>query len=210
MNSAEQTRRKEFFNEMANKWDDRYCTSELLSFLDKFVPKFGLEHGQKILDVGTGTGILIPFLLKTIGPSGSITAIDYAEKMVIKCREKYSHLPNIIIEKQDVENMDLPSESFDAITCFGLFPHLENKEEALYRMNRVLKPGGKLIVAHALSSLEIKNHHHKASSIVIKDVLPEELDMKHLLIKSGFTGISIEDEPGCYLCVSTKTTRKIL
>lgn len=209
MNDPEQVSHKDFFNEMANTWDEKYCTGELLSFLDKFVPEFGLEFGQKILDVGTGTGILIPFLLKTIGPIGSITAIDYAEKMVEKCREKYSRLHNVVIQRQDVENMDLPSESFDAITCFGLFPHIENKEKALYQMNRVLKPSGKLIIAHALSSIEIKNHHYKSSPIVINDVLPEESEMKQLLIKSGFNGISIEDEPGCYLCASIKTTREI-
>jgi ubiquinone/menaquinone biosynthesis C-methylase UbiE len=190
---------------MASKWDDRYCTRELLSFLDEFVPKFGLRLGQKILDMGTGTGILIPFLLKAIGPSGSITAIDYAEKMVIRCGEKFSHLSNVLILKQDVENLDLNPNSFDAVTCFGLFPHIENKEKALHNLNRVLKPGGKLIIAHALSSLEIKNHHHKAPRIVLNDVLPEESDMKKILVKSGFNEITIEDKPGYYLCKSIKT-----
>lgn len=204
MNNVEQISRKEFFNKMANQWDDKYSTRELLSFLEKFVPKFGLGSGQNILDVGTGTGILIPFLLKNIGSSGSITAIDYAEKMVEKCAEKYSHLSNVTIIKQDVENLDLAPNSFDAITCFGLFPHIEDKEKALRRMNRVLKLDGRLIIAHALSSLEIKNHHHKALRSVINDVLPEESVMKILLAKSGFGGITIEDMPGQYLCISTK------
>lgn len=126
--------RKAYFNEAADTWDEKYCTHELATFLEKILPEFGLKPGQSILDVGTGTGVLIPFLLQAIGSSGSITAVDYAQKMVEKCKSKYSHLPNVAIEVQDVEELNYP-ESFDAATCFGLFPHLENKEKALYNIN---------------------------------------------------------------------------
>ena len=196
--------RQAFFNEAANTWDRRFYTQELMNFLEQIVPTFNLTLGQKILEVGTGTGILIPFLLKAVGPTGHVTAIDYAEKMVEICKAKYAHLPNINIMVQQAEKLPFSPESFDAITCFGLFPHLENKKEALSQMNRVLKPGGKLIIAHALSSTEIKSHHQNASSAVAQDVLPEETTMKQLLERAGFTGIKITDKPGCYICLSNK------
>jgi len=69
----------------------------------------------------------------------------------------------------------------------------------------VLKPGGRLIIAHALSSLEIRSHHSKASSAVAHDILPEEQEMKRLLSNAGFNRIYIKDEPGSYLCLSIKT-----
>ena len=197
-------KRKSYFNEAASTWDEKFYTPELAKFLGKLVPNFGLKPGQNILDVGTGTGILIPFLLQAIGPAGSITAIDYAEKMVQTCRSKYSQLKNVTIKLQDVEELDLPPESFDAVICFGLFPHLEDKEQALYHIHRVLKPSGKLIIAHALSSAEIKAHHNSTSSAVVHDVLPEESEMKRLLKCTGFIKISIKDDPGCYLCLSTR------
>ena len=196
--------RKAYFNEAADTWDKRFCTSELTVFIEKLVPKFGLKPGQNILDAGAGTGVLIPFLLQAIGPSGSITAIDYTEKMVKLCKSKYSHIQNVTIELQDVEELNLSSESFDVITCFGLFPHLENKEKALYHINRVLKTGGKFIIAHALSSAEIKAHHNIVSSAVAHDVLPEKPEMMRLLKNAGFVGIHIKDETKCYLCLSTK------
>ena len=64
--------RKAYFNEVAGKWDERFSTPELACFLQNLVPEFNLRPGQKILDAGTGTGILIPYLLQAIGPSGSI------------------------------------------------------------------------------------------------------------------------------------------
>ena len=196
--------RKAYFNEAANTWDEKYDTPELASFLEKLVPKFGLSSGQNILDVGTGTGILIPYLVQAVGPSGSITAIDYAEEMVKICKSKYSHLQNVTIMTQDIEEVTLPPNYFDAVTCFGLFPHLEDKEKVLRKINYVLKTIGKLIIAHALSSAEIKAHHKDASLAVIRDTLPEEREMKRLLNHTGFCNIYIKDEPGCYLCISKK------
>jgi demethylmenaquinone methyltransferase/2-methoxy-6-polyprenyl-1,4-benzoquinol methylase len=105
---------------------------------------------------------------------------------------------------QQVENLQFPSESFDAVTCFGLFPHIENKEKALEQINRVLKTGGKLIIAHALSSQEIKSHHHNAAPAVAHDVLPQEAEMRELLKQAGFVDVKITDKTGCYLCISKK------
>jgi ubiquinone/menaquinone biosynthesis C-methylase UbiE len=199
------TNRQDFFNNVAVTWDDRFKTQELTPFLSQLVPTFQLEQGQTVLDVGTGTGILIPFLLKAVGSTGHVTAVDFAEKMVEVCNLKYAGLSNVNITVQQVEKLGFPSESFDAVTCFGLFPHLEHKEEALRQMNRVLKPGGKLIIAHALSSEEIKAHHRNASAVA-HDALPDKEEMKHLLTQAGFTQVHIIDEPGSYVCSSTKSS----
>lgn len=196
--------RKAYFNEVAEDWDRRFYTPKLAVFLERIVPRFGLKPGQRVLDVGTGTGILIPFLLQAVGPSGSVTAIDYAERMVQICRSKYSQLQNVTVELRDVEQFDTPPESFDAVTCFGLFPHLEKKEKALRNMHRLLNPGGTLIIAHALGSEEIEAHHNGASSPVKHDTLPKKSVMQQLLERVGFTEIHIKDEPGCYLCLSTR------
>jgi ubiquinone/menaquinone biosynthesis C-methylase UbiE len=200
--------RQEFFNNAADTWDKRFQSKELISFLRHLVPTYNLQRGQRILDVGTGTGVLIPFLLEAVGPTGHVTAVDYAEKMVEVCNAKYGGVPNVSVAVQRVENLDFPSEFYDAVTCFGLFPHLENKETALAQLNRVLKPGGKLIIAHALSSTEIIAHHRR-SLVVAHDALPDRTEMKRLLERAGFTGIHIIDEPRCYVCLSTKPSANI-
>ena len=199
--------RKKYFNEAADTWDERFCTPTLSSFLEKLVPQFGLESGQHVLDVGTGTGVLIPYLIEAVGPAGSVTAIDNSEKMIQICKTKYSHLRNVIVNLKDIEDDAFPAESFDAVICFGVFPHLENKEKALLNMNHTLKSGGILIIAHALSSKELKNHHNSASSCVANDVLPEEAGMIQLLERTGFVVSRIKDEPNCYLCVARKPSR---
>ncbi len=197
--------REAYFNQAAESWDQKYYTQELEAFLGEFVSKFGLKPGQRILDAGTGTGVLIPFLLRIIGSSGSITAIDHAENMIKMFRSKFSNLRNVKVERKDVEELDLPSETFDVAICFGLFPHLERKTQALMHLHRVLKRRGRLVIAHALSSTEIREHHKRASPVT-RDVLPEEIVMKRLLKRAGFFEVRITDEPGLYLCLATKNT----
>jgi demethylmenaquinone methyltransferase/2-methoxy-6-polyprenyl-1,4-benzoquinol methylase len=157
------------------------------------------------LDVGTGTGILIPYLQQEVGSKGHITAIDYAEKMIKVCKLKYQHFSSIDFLVNKVEEMEFSSNYFNAVVCFGVFPHLENKVEALNQINRVLKKGGRLIIAHALSSEEIVTHHKSSSSVVVQDTFPKKTEMGKLLRQTGFLRISIIDVPGCYFCLSFKS-----
>jgi ubiquinone/menaquinone biosynthesis C-methylase UbiE len=196
-------KRQTFFNQAAKNWDKEYNSSKLQTFLKQFVQSFGILAGEHVLDVGTGTGILIPFLLEIVGSKGHITAIDYAKSMIDVCKSKYSHLPNVSIQIANVENLPFPDVSFDAVTCFGLFPHLDNKKVTLQQFHRVLKLKGKLIIAHALSSTEIIRHHRNTPTVA-KDVLPNEVEMRKLLQQASFTEIQIVDKQGSYLCTSIK------
>ncbi len=198
------SKRQAFFNQAAENWDKEIDNPKLRAFLEQFVPSFGLTAGQTVLDVGTGTGILIPFLHKALGPTGHITAIDYAQNMVDICKTKHAQLSNTSIIVSNAENLQFPDASFDAVTCFGLFPHLDNKKAALNQFYRVLKSKGRLIIAHALSSMEVKRHHQTAPPAVAYDVLPTEAIMRKLLEQAGFIGVQIVDRPGSYLCTSTK------
>jgi ubiquinone/menaquinone biosynthesis C-methylase UbiE len=204
MESQSKISAKEYFNTAATHWDEKFLTPSLSYFLEGLVPEFGIETGQSILDVGTGTGVLIPYLIEAVGPSGSVTAIDYSEKMIQTCKRKHSHLKNVIIKVGDIEEIAFPAETYDAVVCFGVFPHLENKQKALLKISSLLKPSGKLVIAHALSSEELKVHHKKVSEHVAHSMLPPEVEITRLLEQVGFVGIKIKDEPGCYLCIACK------
>jgi ubiquinone/menaquinone biosynthesis C-methylase UbiE len=195
---------KDYFDNSADTWDERFLTPKLASFLENFVLQFGITSGRHVLDVGTGTGVLVPYLSKAVGPRGSVVAIDFSEKMLNQCKTNHSHLKNVSMKVGAIEDVTFSPESFDAVICFGVFPHLANKQKALHNIHCMLKAEGKLVIAHALSSEELKIHHKNVSAKMAHATLPKEADMKKLLEKTGFTKISIKDEPGQYLCITTK------
>ncbi len=195
--------RMDFFNQLAPDWDKRFYTSELKDHLQSLVSDFHLQKGGRVLDVGSGTGGIIPYLLENIGKEGSVWAIDFAEEMVRIGREKFRQEPRVYFQSASVEALPFADHFFDHVACFGALPHFEDKGPAIGEMGRVLKNGGTLIIAHALSSQEIKNHH-KGSSPVSMDCLPEEEEMIVLLAENGFRMIRLIDRSKYYLCEGVK------
>ena len=195
--------KKAFFNELAVGWDQRFYTPGLKERLPKLVSLFHLEIGSKILDVGAGTGGIIPYLLETTGPEGAVSAIDFAEEMVRVGKKKFLGEDRISFEVASVESLPFEKGFFDHVVCFGAFPHFEDQSRALKEMGRVLKRRGTLIIAHALSSAEIRQHHQNCVP-VSHDFLPDELQMRSLLAEAGFQVKRLIDQPKCYLCRALK------
>ena len=195
--------KKTFFNEMAATWDQHFYTPGMKEQLQSLVPLFHLRLGSKVLDVGAGTGGIIPYLLQAIGPEGSIWAVDFAEKMVQTGREKFKEEARVRFYLSSVESLPFADEFFHHIVCFGSFPHFADKQLALQEMHRVLMADGTLIIAHALSSQEIKKHNMGAAP-VSRDFLPEETEMRALLESTGFRVLQLIDRPKRYLCEARK------
>jgi ubiquinone/menaquinone biosynthesis C-methylase UbiE len=184
---------------MAAGWDERFYVPEMRERLPQMVSSFRLQRRAKILDVGAGTGGIIPYLLEAIGPEGSIWAIDFAEEMVKIGRKKFLEESRVIFEVASVEDLPYKDRFFDQVVCFGAFPHFADKAKALEEMARVLKPCGTLVIAHPLSSTALRNHHQNCAP-VSKDFLPEEGEMRSLLERAGFQVKRLIDQPQYYLC----------
>lgn len=195
--------RKTFFNEMAASWDERFYTEELKARLEKIVLMFNIKIGETVLDVGSGTGGIIPYILKAVGHNGFVYGVDYAEEMINIAKKKFINERRVEFKVCSVESLPFRNEYFDRIICFGAFPHFENKEVALSEMNRVLKKDCSLIISHAMSSEEIRNHHRKAEPVK-NDFLPEEGEMIRILKNTNFLLIRLHDQPGLYLCEAIK------
>jgi demethylmenaquinone methyltransferase / 2-methoxy-6-polyprenyl-1,4-benzoquinol methylase len=106
-----------------------------------------LKEGDRALDIAGGTGDLAMAFSKKVGASGQVvhTDINYAMLSTGRNRllDKGIALPTLVC---DAEKLPLPDNHFDVVSvAFGL-RNMTHKEVALAEMNRVLKPGGKLLV----------------------------------------------------------------
>ena len=106
-----------------------------------------LREGQSVLDIAGGTGDLARAFAKQVGPKGTVVHTDINEAMLRQGRDRLLDeglvLPTAIC---DGESLPFATATFDLVSvAFGL-RNMTHKDKALAEMNRVLKPGGRLLV----------------------------------------------------------------
>jgi len=194
---------KEYFDRRASSWDEMLKYGEKIFQLTEVVNWFELVEGHSVLDIGTGTGILLPLLRKAIRIKGKIIAIDFSFKMLEVAKLRQGHVENILINAT-VESLPFQSDLFDRIICFSAFPHFHNKARALLEMVRVLKNGGLLFIAHLKSVEELNQFHHHLGGPIAHDFLPTPKRLQSLMKECGLCGVSIINQPGKFLAKGEK------
>ncbi|MCT4632381.1 MAG: class I SAM-dependent methyltransferase [Firmicutes bacterium] len=192
----------EFFNSMAESWDE-FCNHDTDKIKD-ILGLLNIKNGSKILDIGTGTGVLLPYLVDLSGSSGEITAIDISSKMIEVAKRKY-HYNNVNFICEDIMKANLHSEYFDYIICYSVFPHFDDQESLVKVVSKYLNEGGKLIICHSQSRDAINNLHKKVSEAVSDDNLPTIDVISDYYKAAGLdTSITIDSEE-MYVVVATKS-----
>lgn len=186
-----------FFDNLAPVWDE----NEVLSTPNKvnlILDYMKIEPGQEILDLGTGTGILLPYLANRIGEDGKITAVDYSEGMLKRAIEKFSNLrPTPEFLKLDFENETIPGE-YDHIILYCVYPHLHFPIDTLKWLLKVnLKEKGELHIAFPCSPDYINNIHKERHSE--SDILPTASELADFINKNGMNADVILENENAYL-----------
>lgn len=114
-------------------------------FYQKIVDLGLCVRGQKVLDLGTGTGVL-PRSMYNYG--AEFVGTDISENQIIQAKELSAALNmNIAYEVASAENVNYPKNTFDVITacqCFFYFDH----EVVMPKLAQLLKPNGKLLILY--------------------------------------------------------------
>lgn len=140
----------EVFHSVAAKYDvmNDLMSAGLHRVWKKFtIAQAGIRPGFKVLDIAGGTGDLAKTFAKKAGPSGEVWLTDINESMLRIGRDRL--LNNGLITPTllcNAEKLPFPDNYFDRVSvAFGL-RNMTHKDVALTEMQRVLKPGGKLLV----------------------------------------------------------------
>ncbi len=115
----------------------------------RLVDCMDIPHGARVLDVSTGTGAVLIPAAQSVGSRGSVVGIDLSHAMLAEAEKnaQQCQITNYQLLEMDAEHLELPDNSFDAVTCgFSLF-FFPAMQVALSEMRRVLKPCGKLGVS---------------------------------------------------------------
>ena len=189
----------DFFNSIAENWDNNIEVNK--EKIHKLLSKISIAKGDTILDVGTGTGVLIPFY-NEINKEIKITGVDISEGMLNVAKRKFSNLENVSFKLIDIEKDTIDSK-FDKIVLYSMFPHLTNKVETIKKLvENNLNKNGKLLIAHSNSRAFLNNMHKDADERVSEDRLIEINKQKELFEKATLNVTkAYEDDEIYYLVI---------
>ena len=191
---------KEYFNEKAEVWDQKFAEKDD-NKLRQIAGRMGILPGSTVLDIGTGTGVFLPFIRERI-VDGAVYALDVAEKMLSKSKNK-AHGNHVFYVQADILNAPFVSDVFDIIVCYSAFPHFRDKDEALHEIYRMLREGGNLYIAHS-SGISAINEIHRNIQGMKDHILPDAREMMEMLTRCSFINIEVEDKPDSFFAKAVK------
>jgi len=197
---------QEYFDQLAPTWDQELTTREKLKSLSNIVKELGIKPGYYVLDIGSGTGILLSFLIAELGDEGKIVALDFSAEMLCQAKAKKFE-PIVDFAQADVFAIPLADNSVDLAMCNSAFPHFDDKARALEEIARVLRNNGRLVICHTMSRKMINQLHQSIGGAVANDLLPDELQLKRLIKQAGLKLTHFEDGPERYLVIAEKSAR---
>ncbi|MEN6437109.1 MAG: class I SAM-dependent methyltransferase [Syntrophobacter sp.] len=188
---------KEYFNENVDLFEPPLPRG-VPERLEATIEASRLQRGERVLDVGTGTGILIPYILKH--HPYEIHVCDLAENMLLRVKRKF---PRVVPHLCDVGDLQLPDGSIDLVFINACFSNIMDKAKCLDNLYRMLRHKGRLVVSHPLGKefiIELKKY-----APFHLDLLPDEPEARQLCERHGFRIVSFVDEPLFYIFVAETT-----
>ena len=152
-----------------------------------------IQPGEKVLDVGCGTGTLAIEVQQRVGATGRVFGVDPGTQQIARARSKASrrNLP-IDFRIGAIEHLAFPDQTFDVVLCTLMTHHLPKglKRQGLSEIARVLKPGGRLVIADFTPPQERQDQgvrfHAGGSSMH---------DLAALVTDAGFSQVETQEMP---------------
>lgn len=196
-------KQREFFDERAGIWDEiSVHDAEKVAYIADLLD---LEDGMDVLDVGTGTGVMIPYYLERMD-GGKVTAIDYSPAMIEVAKRKYPESERLAYRAMDLYDLD-GTQEYDRVVCYSCFPHFPDPMGALRVLSKQLKPYGTLCIAHSSSRDYINHVHECGGREICNDFLPEIDIMIEMFEQAGLDPVFSRDDSEYYIVIGRRRRR---
>jgi SAM-dependent methyltransferase len=134
----------EYFSEVKQVFDPPYPDG-VPERLERIVESANIGDGETVVDIGSGTGVLIP-LIRRFKPL-AIIANDLSDAMLAVIRQRY---PEVQTVPGSIRTVTLPDVSVDVFLINACYPNLVDKDRCFRNIARMLRPGGRVIISHPM------------------------------------------------------------
>jgi len=145
--------------ELADLIESRGTAPEEIAARDAYLTLLGVRAGQRVLDVGSGTGVVTRELLRRVQPSGSVVGVEPHPELRSIAAEL---APEIDFRAGDALALPFEAESFDVVVCATVLEHMPEGEQAIPELVRVARRGGRVGVLCGDQEAFIVNHPDRA------------------------------------------------
>lgn len=116
------------------------------------------QAGDHVLGFGEGSGFFCRAIAEGVGATGKYVITEPSPELFCHIAQDVLDMPQVFTEITAVEDIDVPDGSFDKAWACGAFHHCANQTEAIARIYRALKPGGRMVVFDIFSGTPLARH----------------------------------------------------
>lgn len=181
-----------YFDERAAEWE--FMEHRTASPLQPAVALMaGAGPGAAVLDAGSGLGVMVPTYLD-LGVR-RVLGVDVSPEMAARAAERWADRPEVGFIAADIAHLQT-DDRFDAVVIYNAYPHLMEREALVANCARLLRDGGRFVVAHSTSRQAINSHHDAVAAGVSLGLQPA---VREAEAWEGLFAIDIlVDTPGFY------------
>lgn len=162
--------------------------------IERLRRRLGDLRGKRVFEPGCGAGPLTARLAAWVGPEGRVLALDACPGMVAHCAKTAAGQAHVRAIHGKAEEAPIPSDAWDLVLCFRLYPHLDDPAAFLERCKAGLAPGGELVVANLEGSRELNALHARRDG-VRNDTMPTAAELRRDLLAAGWQVDEAIDAP---------------
>ena len=192
---------RQYFNNKASEWDETMHNNDQQK-IRALAGRLTFPPDGWVLDVGTGTGVFVPYIQSRLNGNGQIVCVDFAFRMLEIAQGKNGS-DGVDYVCAEIESAGLSGGKFDAVVCYSTFPHFHDQQQALKTMLFLLRPGGKMFICHTASREKINNIHRRIPDLE-DHLIPEDDQMREMLADAGFGEVDLFNTTDSYLVEAKK------
>lgn len=185
---------KKFFNRLAPTWDN---TPSDISVIENIISSLNINIGDKVLDVGCGTGIITPILSSK--SKNEVIGIDISNKMIKIAKSKYID-KNVLFYCTNYYKYN--TKNFDLIVCFNAYPHFIKQQLFVKKSFELLNDSGRIAIIFDNNTDTINSFHNNLDSKIARNISSPKIEAA--LFEKYFIPLVTIEEKNKYILILKK------